>query len=371
MQAKMLSRIHESHQGIVKSKQHAQSVLFWPDMNSQIEEIVSQCATCAQFRKAHPTEPLISHEIPDKPLSKIATDLYHLNRPQYLVLVNYYSKFPEVILLNSTKAGPVLAAMKSIFARQGIPDNVISDNGPPSDRAAFASFARSWEFEHSTSSPGFPQSNGQIEHCIQTVKKPLKKAELAREYPFLAYRNTPLDGTDGYSPAEMLRSRLLRLRVRSRVPTAASLLKPHVIPPLQKNLQLRQAKEKFYHVRKSGKELTSLQSGDPVRFINPRGKWEFVKIKEEWNTPRNYVVETPDGRSFCRNRRHMFLTKEQVPSANVTVSPPVIPSSCESSDSLTTQETPRENVNPPGSNIIWTRSERTVKPSEYFGYETQ
>ena len=98
MQAEMLSRIHESHQGI-KSKQHARSVLFWPGMNSQIEDIVSQCATCAQFRKAQPTEPLISHEILDRPWSKIATDLYHLNGPQYYILVDYYCKFPEVILL--------------------------------------------------------------------------------------------------------------------------------------------------------------------------------------------------------------------------------------------------------------------------------
>ena len=142
--------------------------------------------------------------------------------------------------------------------------------------------------------------------------------------------------------AEMLSSRLLR----SRVPTAASSLKPHVVPPLQKNLQLRQAKQKFYHNKKSGKELTSLQSDDPVRFINPKGKWEFAKVKEEWNTARSYVVETPDRRSFCRNRRHMFLTKEQVPSANDTVSPSVIPSSCESSDFPTTRETPRENVAP-------------------------
>ena len=240
-------------------------------MNSQIENIVSQCATCAQFRKAQPAEPLISHEIPDRPSSKIATDLYHLNGPQYLILVDYYSNFPEVILLNSTKAGPVIAAMKSIFAPQGITDNVISDNGPLFDSAAFASFARNWELEHTTSSPGFPQFNGQVERCIQTDKRLLKKAELAREDPFLAlleYRNTPVDGTDGYSPAETLSRRLLR----SRVPTAASLLKPHAVPPLQKNLQLRQAKQKFYNDKKSGKELTSLQSGDSVRFINPKGK---------------------------------------------------------------------------------------------------
>ena len=108
-----------------------------------------------------------------------------------------------------------------------------------------------------------------------------------------------------------------------------------------------------------------------MRFINPEGKWEFAKIKEESNNPRSYVAETPDGKSFHRNHRHMFLTKEQVPSANFTVSPPVIPSSCESSDSPTTQETPKENVNPTGSSIVHSHSGRTAKPPEYFGYEKQ
>ena len=142
------------------------------------------------------------------------------------------------------------------------------------------------------------------------------------------------------------------------------MLKAHPVPPLEKNLKLRQAKQKFYHDRKSGKELTLLQSGDPVRFIKPKEKREFAKIREEWNTPRSYVVETPDVRSFRRNPRHMFLTKEQVPIANVTVLLPVIPNSYESSDTTTTQETPRENVNPTGSG-------RTVKPPEYSGHEKQ
>ena len=140
---------------------------------------------------------------------------------------------------------------------------------------------------------------------------------------------------NGYSPTEVLSSRLLR----PRVSTAASLLKLHVVPPLQKNLQLRQAKQKFYHDRKSGEKVTSLQSGGPVRFITPKGKWEFAKIKEEWNTLRSYAVETPDGISFRRNRRHIFWTKEQFPCDNVTLSPLVIQSSCESSDSPTTLKT--------------------------------
>ena len=77
--------------------------------------------------------------------------------------------------------------MKSNFASQGIPDKVIPDNSPPFDTTARASFGRNWEFEHATSSPGFSQSNGQVERYIHTVKRLLKKAELVRKDPFLAF----------------------------------------------------------------------------------------------------------------------------------------------------------------------------------------
>ena len=124
-----------------------------------MKDNVSQCATCDRF----------------------VTDLYHLNGPRHLILAYCNSEFPDVILLSSTKAGPVIAAMMSIFARQGVPDKVISDNGRPFDSTAFVSFARNWEFDHTTSSSGFLQSKGKFERFIQTTKRLLKKADLTRE----------------------------------------------------------------------------------------------------------------------------------------------------------------------------------------------
>ena len=131
LQSEMLSRIHESHQGIVKTKRRARGVLFWPGMNSQTEDAISICAVCAEFRKAQPAEPLISHDIPNRPWSKIAADFFHHNGHDYLIIVDYYSKFPEVIKVPSTKSQTVVYAMQSVFSRTGIPDELITDNGPP------------------------------------------------------------------------------------------------------------------------------------------------------------------------------------------------------------------------------------------------
>ena len=70
MQKNKVNKIHESHQGIVKSKQRARMILFWPGMNSEIEDAVGSCVACRENRKAQPSESLISHEIPDRPWAK-------------------------------------------------------------------------------------------------------------------------------------------------------------------------------------------------------------------------------------------------------------------------------------------------------------
>ena len=87
--------------------------------------------------------------------------------------------------------------MSSIFARHGIPETVITDNGPQYSSEMFKEFAREYGFVHVTSSPHFPQSNGEAERAIRTVKNLLKKPY----DPYLAmlgYRSTPL--AVGYTP---------------------------------------------------------------------------------------------------------------------------------------------------------------------------
>ena len=102
LQKEMLQRIHESHLGIVKSKQLARDLLFWPGMTSQIEDTVAKCSTCQQSRKKQAPEPLISHQIPDQPFAKVATDLFEIKGRSYVVCVDYYSKYPDVTLLPDT-----------------------------------------------------------------------------------------------------------------------------------------------------------------------------------------------------------------------------------------------------------------------------
>ena len=112
--------------------------------------------------------------------------------------------------LTSTTSEAVITHFKSIFARHGVPEIVRSDNGPQFGSEPFRKFAQDWNFSHVTSSPHFPQSNGEAERAVRTIKGLLKKSS----DPYLAlmaYRATPL--ANGFSPTELLMGRKIRTLV--------------------------------------------------------------------------------------------------------------------------------------------------------------
>lgn len=87
----MLDKIHESHLGIVKCKERARDILYWPHMSSDIEEMVSQCAIYNENRNSNPREPLLSQPIPDRPWEKVGTDLFRFKGAEFLLCVDYFS----------------------------------------------------------------------------------------------------------------------------------------------------------------------------------------------------------------------------------------------------------------------------------------
>ncbi|XP_027869193.1 uncharacterized protein K02A2.6-like [Xiphophorus couchianus] len=221
MRNDVLMKLHEGHQGVVKCRERAQQSVWWPGLGQQLKELVLKCHTCNR-EKENPTEPLMPSQYPDRPWQKLGADLFTLQGKNYILVVDYASRFVEIAQLSPTRSADVIPHLKSVFARHGIPEVMITDNGPQFSCAAFATFAKLYGFSHITSSPRYPQSNGEAERAVKTIKNLLKKA--ADPYlALLAYRATPL--WNGYSPAELLMGR----RLRTTVPTLPSLLRP-VLP---------------------------------------------------------------------------------------------------------------------------------------------
>ena len=137
-----------------------------------------------------------THKIPERPWSLLGADLFTLHSKDYIVLVDYYSDFVEVSPLKDTNSTAVIKFMKGQFSRHGIPDVLISDNGPQFTSREFSEFATQWEFQHVTSSPYHPKSNGKAESAVKVVKNLFKKAQRDNKDPWLSldYGNNPTTG---------------------------------------------------------------------------------------------------------------------------------------------------------------------------------
>ena len=327
----MLTKIHASHIGIQGCLRRAREVLYWPGMNKDIEDHVAKCEVCNSQPAAQGKEPLICHEMPSRPWEKIAVDLFELNGSEFMVTVDYYSSFFEVDRLMTKTAKEVIKKLKAHLARHGVPDQLVSDNGQPFASASFQEFANTYNFEHVTSSPTYPQSNGKVENAVKTAKTLLEKARKSEQDPYLAlldWRNTPTE-TVKTSPVQ----RLFGRRTKTLLPTSNRLLKPKIPEDVDQKIKLQKAKQSLYF-NEGAKELQELRPGDIVR-IQPKksqvGKqkdWARAKVDGKVDI-RSYQVRTEDGRIYRRNRRHLRRTQEVVCNREDDVLPPPRESSCD------------------------------------------
>ena len=306
----ILSRIHSSHLGIESCLRRARECVYWPLMNSEVKDFISKCTICRTYETAQCKETLMSHDVPQRPWEKVGADLFTLEQKDYLVTTDYYSNFIEIDRLYDTSSSTVINKLKAHFARYGIPDCVVSDNGPQFNSDAFTKFANTWDFEHCPSSPGHSQSNGKAESSVKTAKKLIKKAKKSQYDPYLAlldHRNTPSQVTST-SPAQKLMNR----RTKTLLPTAGKLLLPKTIDIKREREKMKQSQDKqAKNYNKNAKDLPPLQQGDTVR-IKP-----FVKNNKEWQQgtvsrrldERSYEVITPTS-TLRRNRVYLRKTNE-------------------------------------------------------------
>ena len=334
MRAKVLDEIHGAHMGESKSLSFARDYVFWPAMTSQVKDRVRSCGICNAFRNQQQKETLKPHQIPGLPWEIVGTDLFEYGGHTYVVVTDFYSKYFELEFLRQNTATCLINNMKKIFARYGIPQEVVSDNGSQfantrnlfDSTHQFKEFAREWGFQHTTSSPEYPQSNGAAERAVQTAKRILKKAEADGKDPFeglLKYRNTPFEDI-GLSPAQLVMSR----RTRTTLPTHRRLLLPQPVEPQRvvKALRMRQDKAKS-HYDPTGRDLPPLEGGEKVR-IRPNGEKHWRKAEV---LPRSYVVQDDRERLYRRNRRQIISVPQEQPMIPQT-KPPMISTVPDASD---------------------------------------
>ena len=297
-----LSQLHAAHQGVEKTRLRARDSVYWQGISDDISNMTSQCPICQEHQKSQTRETLHPHEVPTRSWEVLGADFFEHQGAHYLLIADYFSKFFVCRKFTSECSSQrTIAVFKQVFAEQGIPRLLYTDNGAQFTSQLFKDFAEEWCFDLDTSSPTYPRSNGFIERQVQTVKLALTKAKQDGKDPDLALlciRTTPLSPKIP-SPLELLTGR----KPRANLPSKCT--QSHSDDMVRHLLQDRQSSQKEYHDKKA-KDLPPLQPGQLVRFQDhPSSTWKEGVIQEKCQEPRSYTLETPTGKTFRRNRVHI------------------------------------------------------------------
>ena len=133
---------------------------------------------------------MLSHDIPDRPWSVVSQDILMWEGKWHLATTCHYSDWVEIDVLPNTLTATVEQLTKAHFARFGIPERLITDNGPQFISSEYKQFASEYGFEHVTSSPYWPQGNSKAEAAVKIVKRMYQKNKDIH-LALLDYRNTP------------------------------------------------------------------------------------------------------------------------------------------------------------------------------------
>ncbi|KAK3107148.1 hypothetical protein FSP39_008158 [Pinctada imbricata] len=296
---------------------------------------------CVSVQHQPTAAPVHPWDWPDTPWYRLHIDFAGpFKNAMYLIVVDSHSKWPEVFIMNSTTARATIRVLRCLFARQGIPSEIVSDNGPQFVAEEFKQFMKENGIRHITSAPYHPRTNGQADRFVQTFKRTMKSADKHSENltAFLSkYRTTP-HATTNETPSMRLYGRNIR--------TVLDLMKPNTTEIVKRKQHIAPK-----HV---GSEIREFTQGQEVAVHDYRqggNKWASGIIAEQTG-PLSYKIDTENGSIW---RRHV----DQIRSANAKIDKPEPPlivnlpgssSVCkESSDKSKSSQSVEKPLSPPPS----------------------
>ena len=310
LRQKYLMQIHQGHQGIEACRSRAREFVFWVNINNDLKELVEKCDICQSQQNSTPIVQKYVSEVPPHPWHTLGSDLFYFQRIDFLVVVDYFSKYLIVRKIPNSTSSAVIKELGMIFSEFGKPQIFRSDNGPCYSSQEFKFFMQNWLVEHRTSSSHYPQSNGLAESMVKVSKNLIEKA-IRQELPWnqllLDYRCTPIS-SEIPSPAEILFGRKLR--------SSISILPSQVMNDrISKQRELIAKKEgKFYtNVKDFQDRIKALpfEAGQNVWLQNSDSrKYEEAVIREKCREPNSYMVQIP-ATVQCFRRNSNFIKPRQ------------------------------------------------------------
>ncbi|UYV77265.1 K02A2.6-like [Cordylochernes scorpioides] len=258
--------------------------------------------------------PLKPFPVPDYPWQTVSLDIFYIQKKPHLLVVDRYSGYPEVFTLDPPTAINVKNKLRETFARFGIPETMMSDNGPPFRSEIMTDFCIRWGIKQLFSSPHLHRSNGSDPYLA-----------------ILAYRNTPKN--DLPSPAQLCLSRSLRCQI----PRITPLYRHYQTNwrSIENAKRKRQSSMKEQYDRNS-KSYPKVNVGEDAWCqIHPRETWTPVKISAQADSSQSFEVVTPSGNRLIRNQQFIRprdggYEKSQLSSEPITASPEAQHPQCDS-----------------------------------------
>lgn len=167
--SKVLDELHGGHLGVVKMKALARAHVWWPNIDRDIEGACQSCTGCQLMKQDPKLTPVHPWEYPEGPWRRVHLDFAGpFEGKTFLIMVDAYTKWPEVSVMTSTTTEVTIDELRTTFARWGIPQQIVTDNGPQFVSEMFQRFMSHNNIKHIKSSPYHPATNGLAERFVQT-----------------------------------------------------------------------------------------------------------------------------------------------------------------------------------------------------------
>ncbi|XP_042148311.1 uncharacterized protein K02A2.6-like [Ixodes scapularis] len=309
---KVLSLLHEGHPGTTRMKMLSRSHVWWPLITYDVENTVKNCSTCQLTQNAPPRVPLLTWGWPTRRWQRVHLDFAYRDQNWFLIVVDAHSKWVEVFLTSSTTTKCTIERLRSVFAAFGLPEEVVTDNGPQFVATEFVEFLSMNGVRHTKSPPYHPASNGSAERCVQTVKRDLlrqvideqrtgvPKSMQHRVDQFLfAYRNTPT-GTTDKTPAELFLSWKPRTRLS------------FLHPEMERRMRDRQQQIKTAADMRRGSWRT-FEEGDQVLVRGSRPTdpaWLVGRVMKKYYVHRGTTIGSYQAEKIMKQAKPTMVNKE-------------------------------------------------------------
>ena len=170
-----LNRLRDAHQCLTSMLQRARRTVHWPKLQDDIADMFHKCDECQRHGNKKP-RPLERQFSATRPMEILGMDLVVFRGKHALVTVDYFSGFLTYEPLESETTETATRVLNNIFRKFGLPEKIISDNGPCFRSNNFRRFCDQFDIGHVTSSPCYHQSNGRAERAVATIEQILKKS---------------------------------------------------------------------------------------------------------------------------------------------------------------------------------------------------